>query len=347
VINIKKLHTTFLSTLILGNQGFTGEKGLREFQPVTDLLNSKLSNLQIQVTLAKGTNNSPLFEISFYSPFLFSPALLTVLISDTEKKVAPEHANNTLRFFVDLDNLACDKFSGCHSVVEELFQLRPIKEAAAKKRGDQTVLQENKELLQSLGGHVTIAIDWDSFTQTSKFKNDAAYVDFIDKIAERPKTFLVSSGNDWGTLRYAYLFPLVSTSSSSLIDSFPVFFDLFLILQSVNEMVQNSAAVKSGLCKFNKILVRFDPNNKAHQKIGQASTLTATAVHVQSANPDLIITVNLDSPLNCGCGRHLQNIFAQSEFLASEEKTIQSIGMNALCYSLPSLKEALCSHSHL
>lgn len=101
VENVKKGNTSLLSTLLLGDAAFTGGKGLCEFQSVIDLLNAKIQAIQVIVVES---------------------------FSETAPKLPTLKANGTLQVAILLRDLQHGHFNGLHAPLEQVFELRPVKQ---------------------------------------------------------------------------------------------------------------------------------------------------------------------------------------------------------------------------
>eukprot|EP01127_Copromyxa_protea_P014489 TRINITY_DN4046_c0_g1_i1.p1 TRINITY_DN4046_c0_g1~~TRINITY_DN4046_c0_g1_i1.p1 ORF type:complete len:2502 (+),score=470.93 TRINITY_DN4046_c0_g1_i1:479-7507(+) len=127
---VRYLHTGFASTLLLGDDGFTGGYGLCEFDTALAVIQNSIESIEI-------------------------------VISETPTRSQVSIENGVCRFFASVSNLNAKEAMGCHYAVENALNLRPIKEAAVKQEMAIFLAESCSEI------PTKVSVDWNSIKTTN------------------------------------------------------------------------------------------------------------------------------------------------------------------------------------
>jgi len=161
---LKYCNTTMLEDTLLGDSGFTGAKGLCQYEETVQHLNNKLKGVQFFVITSQMTNR-PYLSVNPSS----QAVEIAYAFADVRKK----------------------NFEGCHAALEQELSLRDIKQPAAIQRANQVIASDTGSL------PVTCEMLWDSFVSSLQASE---YVRVIEEVATMPKRILMGSMRSFGNV---------------------------------------------------------------------------------------------------------------------------------------------------
>lgn len=161
---IKSCNTSMLNTSLLGNNGFTGPKGLCEFNETIEFLKSK-----------------------------FSSVIFNIYPNDNDKFdfISHDDSKNILFISYSLHDCHKDAYIGVHSSIEKFFNLRLVKQPAAIARGDSKI---NNDCSSIISQYAPIIMNWNSFVDTLGLD----YVQIIDEVSALPSRIFMGDMNSFG-----------------------------------------------------------------------------------------------------------------------------------------------------
>ena len=258
---IKSSNVKMLEITLLGDKGFTGSKGLCEFDDTISHLHTIFKDIKFNII-----PNGSVTKVNVQS--------------------------NQLILSYSLQNIDKEQYIGCHDGLEDLLDLRPIKQNAAINRANKKIESDCQSLIST---YCPIIVNWDSFI-SSQGKD---YVSIIDEVATVPKTIFMSKNmSSFGNCGI----PALTASSSSLAQK---------------------------LKSFKQIEVCLNPSNSVNENIGRSHTLNPSCFKVTSSGDKLTVETNLQSRMRLpGCARVIQFILCSGEALQEEQRTIHQIAAN-------------------
>jgi len=161
---LKYCNTSMLHDTLLGDSGFTGAKGLCQYEETIQYLNQHLKAAQFFVLTSQGTNR----------PYL---------------SVNP--SSKTVEIAYSIADVRSKKFEGCHAALEQELSLRNIKQPAAIQRANQVIATDTASL------PLTCEMLWDSFVSSLQASE---YVRVIEEVATMPKHILMGSMRSFGNV---------------------------------------------------------------------------------------------------------------------------------------------------
>jgi len=253
---IRRVHTKFLTTVLLGDAGFTGPEGLCEFDATIEKLVQTFNKI------------------------------LVIIHSKGDLRVD----NGTLVIEYSFKDVESKQYYGCHPGLEQLLNLRPIKQLSAIQRGEQTIKKDCATLLEQLP-QVAIEVNWNDFVD----QLGSSYVRTINEVAKIPLAIFMGSKRSFGNL-------------------------------GLLEMMQRDGTVRNVCSALKTLRVEVDQSNSTSKHYGKSYTLNPECFSIQHGSGALVIKTNLGSRTKLpGCGRVVQFVVNSGSALQEEERVIQEI----------------------
>jgi hypothetical protein len=196
--------------------------------------------------------------------------------------------------------------------------------AEAIKYGQKLIEEACKPLSAAAEHPIHVEVLWDILYNDADFKASKDYVDTVKRIGTYftyyPSLIVLSwIPRMYGNWQQALFMGRCRVQNQV--------YCLYLCSR-LEFVVSKSSTLKNAFKPINKLSIRLNPSNNTRQKIGNSHTLNPSCFIAAVDKDTLTLTVDMNSKLNylCGAGRIVQNLLAQSEFLAEEERLIRNIG---------------------